>query len=154
MSYVTLSYVILSKLSYVIRLMNILMEKGQNEKTMFKIKFGVKCLQCSRIFFDKSNLNRHSAKEHKGLDVKFESNVAYVEKDGVIRETCDWEVGPLPAVCLTLHPLHQDAWNDKQNTCQKLQLCFLIRSGSKSLNQHWKAKTQQKPYWMQSMTSL
>lgn len=99
MSYVTLSYVILSKLSYVIRLMNILMEKGQNEKTMFKIKFGVKCLQCSRIFFDKSNLNRHSAKEHKGLDVKFESNVAYVEKDGVIRETCDWEVGPLPAVC-------------------------------------------------------
>lgn len=64
---------------------------------MFKspIKFGVKCLICLRIFFDKSNFNRH-AKEH-GVPPSFESNVAYVEVEGVNKENCDWEIGPLPS---------------------------------------------------------
>lgn len=63
----------------------------------FKMKVGVKCLYCNRIFFDKSNFNRHTAKEHNNRTPSFESNVAYIESGGITKDTCEWQVSPLPA---------------------------------------------------------
>jgi hypothetical protein len=64
---------------------------------MSKLKAGVKCLLCNKIFFDKSNFNRHHSTLHAGQENSFE-NVSYLADDGgVIQEDMTWELAPLPA---------------------------------------------------------
>lgn len=64
---------------------------------MLKVRLGVKCMLCNKIFFDKSNFNRHHTSQHKTEGLKFENNVAYIEVDGVMQEQCDWTATPLPS---------------------------------------------------------
>ena len=64
---------------------------------MLKVKLGVKCMLCNKMFFDKSNFNRHHSSHHKTEALKFENNVAYIEVDGVMQEQCEWNATPLPA---------------------------------------------------------
>jgi superfamily II DNA helicase RecQ len=62
-------------------------------------KTGVKCLRCSKVFWDKSNFNRHHAQFHKGKVYSFETNVIYqmeVAGEAPISEF-DWKVNPLLA---------------------------------------------------------
>ena len=67
-------------------------------KVMSRLKMGVKCLLCSRILFDKSNLNRHHLAHHRGQEPAFETNVAYLAGEGnEIQENISWELATLPA---------------------------------------------------------
>ena len=67
-------------------------------KVMSRLKMGVIFLLCSRILFDKSNLNRHHLAHHRGQEPAFETNVAYLAGEGnEIQENISWELAPLPA---------------------------------------------------------
>ena len=62
-------------------------------------KTGVKCLRCSKMFYDKSNFTRHHGQFHKGKVASFEVNVLYqtdAAGDASI-SGFDWEVNPLLA---------------------------------------------------------
>ncbi len=92
--------------------------------SMFKspVKLGVKCLICSRIFYDKSNFNRHT-KEHDGSP-SFQSNVAYVEIDGVNKENCDWEIGPLPVASFAAASAAPGCLERQTKYLSKAAACF------------------------------
>lgn len=62
-------------------------------------KTGVKCLRCSKVFWDKSNFNRHHTQFHKGKVHSFETNVIYqmeAQGEAPVSEF-DWTVNPLLA---------------------------------------------------------
>ena len=52
---------------------------------------------CSKMFYDKSNFNRHQLSQHKAEELSFENNVAYIVVDGVMQEQCQWNSTPLPS---------------------------------------------------------
>ena len=59
-------------------------------------KYGVKCLRCSSIMFDKSTFNRHHSQRHPSLHQLFEVNVPYKNIDDQVVSGFDWQVTPLP----------------------------------------------------------
>ena len=69
---------------------------GKNGAIMFKS--GVQCLHCGKIFFDKSNFNRHHAAAHRDDQgpMKFQLGVLYNESDGVANTDFGWTFDALP----------------------------------------------------------
>lgn len=61
-------------------------------------KFGVKCLRCAQILFDKSNFNRHHKEVHKADGpMLFQLQVPYQQgEDNSIISDFDWSDAPLP----------------------------------------------------------
>ena len=59
-------------------------------------KYGVKCLRCQQILFDKSTFNRHHSQRHLKEVMMFEVNVPYKNIDDEVVADFDWQVTPLP----------------------------------------------------------
>lgn len=65
---------------------------------MNSFKYGVLCTRCSKMFFDKSNFNRHHNIVHKSDGpMSFELQVPYkTGEDNAILTEFDWSDDPLP----------------------------------------------------------
>jgi hypothetical protein len=69
-------------------------------------KYGVKCLRCNQILYDKSGFNRHHNQRHKEEGAgRFEANVPYLQVEDRIVSDFDWTLSPLSKAS----PLHEDA---------------------------------------------
>jgi hypothetical protein len=58
-------------------------------------KYGVKCLRCSQVFYDKSGFNRHQTQRHKEEAPQFETNVPYRQVGDKLVADFDWKICPL-----------------------------------------------------------
>jgi hypothetical protein len=68
---------------------------------MSTLRTGTRCLRCDKIFFDKSNYNRHHITYHQSEGPQlFESNVAFKEEGGTVTTNFDWKFSTLSAAPL------------------------------------------------------
>ena len=69
---------------------------------MSTLRTGTRCLRCDKIFFDKSNYNRHHTTYHQSEGPQqFESNVAFKEEGGTVTTDFDWKFSSLSAASLS-----------------------------------------------------
>ena len=63
---------------------------------MSTLRTGTRCLRCNKIFFDKSNYNRHHTASHQSEGPQlYETNVAFKEEGGTVTTDFDWKFSPL-----------------------------------------------------------
>lgn len=60
------------------------------------LRYGVKCLRCAQVFYDKSGFNRHNTQRHKDDGApQFETNIPYKQLGDKIVAEMEWTFSPL-----------------------------------------------------------